>query len=458
MNIKKNEKKFNLTKIAAVTLSAVLMLGCDDLELKTTSSDSDSSAGSSTDSGSGNVAANLYAAISDTSDTASGSLRYTLADDAQPDLTSGALSVDVTYPTGQDQDFSIGLYDASGSTSNMVADIILKSDGRIQTRIAGSGTTLAGFTHTPGTETNFIVTWDATTAEYTVKMDDVEIFSGEFNNTAATAVASFAAKLASNTKIAAQVSSIDNIKIYSDTAMNTLVFEDDFEDFTLNDDLVGGAAAYYSGNEAVVGGLESTDNNEQSTVTDDFESYTVGDVISAANTAWSTANIDNGSVAEVSTVKANGGTQSLYLADNDDNKPYAYREFTNSATSGSVSIDVYTPSENTKTTYINIGTGKNNSDRYFEVRLSSSIGYENSADGDVTLTSFSKDAWHTVTIAWTDANLVTVSLDGTEVATAIDQTTLGLDSTTPTQFTMYTGDSASTVNSVYFDNLNSELF
>lgn len=459
-NTKKGQK-MKLTKIAAVTLSAALIFGCDDLELKeTTVADTGTDSGE-TETGS-ETTANLFAAITDTSTDASGSLRYTLADDSQADLATGALSVDVLYPAGQDQDFSIGLYDDSSSTSNMVADIILKSDGRVQTRVVGSGTTLSGVTHTPGTETNFTVTWDATTTTYTAFMDGVEIFSGDFNNTSATAVASFGVKLASNSKVAAETSTVDNIKIYSDTAMTTLVFEDDFEAFTVGDDLVGGAAAFYSGAEAVVGGVESTDDEadtDTSSVTDDFESYTVGDVISTASSDWSTANIDAGSVAEVSEDQANGGTQSLYLADNDDSKPYAYRSFAGTSTAGSVSVDVYTPSDNTKTTYINVGTGKNNADRYFEVRLSSSLGYENSTDGDVTLeTDFSKDNWHTVTIAWTDADLVTVSLDGTEVATDIDQTLLGLSSDTPTQFTVYTGDSSSFVNSAYFDNLDSDLF
>lgn len=278
-NTKKGQK-MKLTKIAAVTLSAALIFGCDDLEFKETTTNDDGSVETDTGTDTGSeTTANLFASITDTSTDTSGNLRYTLADDDQIDLTTGALSVDVLYPTGQDQDFSIGLYDDSSSTSNMVADIILKSDGRIQTRIDGSGTTL-NVTHTPGTETNFTVTWDAATTTYTAFMDDVEIFSGDFNNTDATAVASFGVKLASNTKVAAGTSTVDNIKIYSDTTMSTLVFEDNFEEFILGDDLAGGAAVYYSGAEAVIGGVEASDETDTDTeVTNSTQVAAIADTL-----------------------------------------------------------------------------------------------------------------------------------------------------------------------------------
>lgn len=203
------------------------------------------------------------------------------------------------------------------------------------------------------------------------------------------------------------------------------------------------------------------------TVTDDFESYTAGTLISDASQSWLTANIKDNSdslgttTAEVSTTQSNGGVNSLYLADaHSGSKPFAYREFSAASTSGSVSIDVFTPSTNTKVTYINIGVGKNNSDRYFELRINGDdLEYEaGSSDVDLAENGFTQDAWHTINIAWTSAGMVTVSLDGTAYS-AIDQSTTGLTSTNiPTQFTIYTGDNSGKVNTAYFDNLDSDLF
>ncbi|MGJ8580979.1 MAG: hypothetical protein ACSHWR_01555, partial [Psychromonas sp.] len=368
------------------------------------------------------------------------------------------IDVNVFYSSSETETAYISLFNADTNTSGLVGEVQL-DDGNIKIR-SGESTTVGTFT--TGTWVNVNVTWSVTAGTYTVTVDGTEIGTYDFHNAEATGVDTVGFKIGTNALESSEEFLVDDLTIYSDEAGTTEVFFDDYEDYVV-DELLDGAGDPYNDETqpAIVGGEASddTDETDTSSVTDDFESYTVGDSISDASTDWSTANIDNGSVAEVSETQANGGTQSLYLADLDDSKPYAYRSFSSTGTSGSVSVDVYTPSTNTKTTYINVGTGKNNADRYFEVRLSSSLGYENSTDGDVTLdTSFAKDAWHTVTIAWTEADLVTISLDGTEVATDIDQTTLSLSSDTPTQFTVYTGDSDSTVNSAYFDNVDSDLF
>lgn len=206
------------------------------------------------------VEGNLYASITDTSGGdggTSGFLKYNIVDNttAAVELTKGAFSVDVIYPADQDQDFSIGLFDSSNSTSGQVADIVFKTKGRIATRVAGS-TVDTAVTHIPGETNTIVVTWDAETAQYTAMIGDTEIFSGDFNNTDATGVAYFGFKLASDSKIAADTSTVDNILLYSDTTMETLVFNDDFEDFLVGEELDGNGDVY-SGNEAVVGGIDS---------------------------------------------------------------------------------------------------------------------------------------------------------------------------------------------------------
>lgn len=209
---------------------------------------------------------------------------------------------------------------------------------------------------------------------------------------------------------------------------------------------------------------EPTPDPEPGEVTDDFESYTAGTLISDASSDWKTYNILDDefgtTTAEVSSAKSNGGTQSLFLEDkNSDNKPFATREFAAESAAGSVSIDAYFPSTNTKSTYINVGVGKNNSDRYFELNQSGTqLKYENGAS-DVKIADIVQDQWYTVTLAWTAEGKVTVSLDGQVVASDIDQASTGLSSANiPSQLTLYTGDNSSVVNTAYFDNLDSDLF
>lgn len=216
------------------------------------------------------------------------------------------------------------------------------------------------------------------------------------------------------------------------------------------------------------GGEPGGETPTEATADVDFDFYSVGQVISDVSDSWATANMKDNSdglgttTAEVSDAQSSSGDNSLFLEDlHSNSKPFAYREFADGpATSGSVTFDVYTPATNTKVTYINVGTSKDNSGRYFEIRLNKDdLEYEDSANGDVDLATdgFAMAAWHTITIAWTVENMVTVTLDDTTYD-AIDQTTLGLEGGTPSQLTIYTGDNSSNVNTAYFDNIASDLF
>lgn len=207
-----------------------------------------------------------------------------------------------------------------------------------------------------------------------------------------------------------------------------------------------------------------TTTGDTTTVTEDFESYAQGATISDANALWQTNHIDTGSVAVTTNAQtADGSSVALLISDKaTDGKPFVYRNFTaGAAASGSVSMDVYVPSSNKKTSYINVGSGTSNSDRYFEVRLSSKIGYESGSDDmsfDNDVSGYTRDAWHSLTIAWA-AGFVTLSVDGIAIATDIDQTTLGLDAAagSPTQLTMYAGDTSNVDTELYIDNVNSTL-
>ena len=379
---------------------------------------------------------------------------------------TGTVSANVMYASDEDQTAYITLYGESASSSYLIADVLMdesyKIDSDVGARLRGDAiyndATLDEFS--ADTWTNISVDWDSVNSEYSVTIGD-ETY-GPFVMQVTDEVEYIAFKIGSKSNITTSSTPLylDDIIVTDGTSE---IFSDDFESYTVGDDLTGTGSYSSSGYGATVSDAEnstSSTTDEDDSVTDDFESYTVGATISDASTDWLTANIDV-SIAKVSDINSADGSNSLYIEDLDtDGKPYAYREFSAAATAGSVSLDVYVPSTNAKTTYINIGDGKNNSDRYFEVRLSSSLGYENSADGDVALdTDYTQDEWHTITIEWTADNLVTLYLDDVAVATDIDQTSLGLTADiVPSQLTIYTGDTTGDANEVYIDNVDSDQF
>ena len=242
-------------------------------------------------------------------------------------------------------------------------------------------------------------------------------------------------------------------------------------------DVVSGALTIETG---AFGTLTGTDESANTAVTDavttaneaagivigageTFDEYTAGTNISEANPIWVEYNttFTDGlpSTATVSSDFASSGSNSLLIQDLDStNKPYVTREFSaGAATSGSISFDVYIPSSNEKTTYINVGTGKNNSDRYFELRLSGSGKVEaESGDSDKEIGAITNDNWNRLTLAW-DGDSITITINNDEVTMTQSETGL-TSSNIPSQLTLYTGDTSGDANKAYFDNIDSDLF
>lgn len=222
-----------------------------------------------------------------------------------------------------------------------------------------------------------------------------------------------------------------------------------------------------SSNAAVKSAVEAANNDAGIVVgvTDNFDDYTVGTNISEANPAWGENNTlgdtkDTGpSLAVVSSDQAKSGENSLLLHDTDSsNKPYATREFVNGpSTSGNISFDVFIPSSNIKTTYINVGSGKNNADRYFELRISGSGKVEaETGDTDKEIGAIESDTWASLDLAW-DGDKITVTINGETVEMTQEETGLS-SANTPSQLTLYTGDTTGNDNKAYFDNIDSNLF
>lgn len=210
--------------------------------------------------------------------------------------------------------------------------------------------------------------------------------------------------------------------------------------------------------------ITSTKESTGETGTVDFDNFTAGTQIDMASGNWSVEKVDGSTMlAEVSSTMAKSAPNSLYIIDNSpSNKPYALLKFADGpAPTGSLSFSVYIPGTNAKTVYVNFGVGKNNSDRYFELRLNGSgkVEYESGSD-DPDIANISTDEWHTFTADWANGAF-SISIDGSPLA---DATNVSVESTglsasnIPTTITFYVGDTNSTGTHCYIDDMQSNLF
>ncbi|GAD79794.1 hypothetical protein [Vibrio ezurae] len=478
--------------VIAVAVSSVLLFGCDfdvSPESSAAGAGNGSTGGGVVVPDPGHSVANKLVQITDTSTTDTGELRLKLADGstdaAVSSIAKGKLTVDLTYinddpnqvDDGDGNNAYITLFGGDGtSNSNLVGEIAFNTNadsGDVYYRTDQgkpdlSSASVASFT--PGEKLAVEMTWGD--GEYTLTLNGTKV--GTYPCSAEKGpVQVIALKMGDNSHTTPYKLLVDNFKVFNVTdAGDETVFTDDFEGHIVGQDL--SANPYNSNsNEAVVIGEGDSDNGATDggntggatgSLADDFESYTVGTLISKASTAWTTNNIvadaTGTTTAEVSNVVANGGSQSLMLKDGSNTtKPFAIREFKAAAPSGSVSIDAYFSSANTKSTYINVGVGKANADRYFELKQTSNkLEYE-AGDTDVKIADITPDTWYTVNLSWTQDGTFSVSLNGQVVKSGIKQSTTGLGAgNIPTQLTLYTGDNSSNVNTAYFDNLKSDLF
>lgn len=262
----------------------------------------------------------------------------------------------------------------------------------------------------------------------------------------------------------------DNLKIYSGTeAENELIFEDDFDNYGVGDDLT--ASRYNRAIDVMVlgtgednGGDTPPGDTNPGDITDDFDSYTVGTQIDVANSAYKLKGVDGTEVqAVVSDAQAKSGSNSLMLVDNSaSTKGVVGREFKDgAANSGSVSSSVFI-ADYVKSSYLYLGTdtGSSSSKRFSEVVFGSSeISLRITDPNDPTknilepLTKYSKNTWVDVKVSWNGDN-VTVNIDGVDYSGYKAE----IPANVPTAFALYNGDNSSVGTKTYFDNLHSDLF
>jgi len=454
------------TKLAlAVSLATLLATGCgssDGPQTVVTDPNTGTPTDPTTPTEPTEPVANLYAAINNVEAGTSGQLKFPL----ENELTKGQVDVSVFYAATETETVYLTLHNVDGSSTTSVGEVQL-DEGKVKVRTEGA-TASTDATFTAGAWINVNVTWDVDAGSFTAVVDGTEVGTFPLNNADAISVANVAFKIGSNAVTDSTDLLVDNFNIYSDIEGTTSVHTDDFEDYIVDEELDGAGDPYTSSYSAIVAGIEDDGSvpTDPTVVSEDFEGYTVGTDIGEAN-GWSSHNTDGTTlIAAVSSEQSFNGSNSLYLLDGSvDNKPFAAKAFTAGATdTGSVTFNAFIPSTNNKTSYFHIGAGKNNSDRFFELRVSASgvVEYEAGAD-DVAIGSVENDVWAEYSLAWAPTEdgadtAVTVSLNGVATGTYLQSTT-GLEVTSiPSQLTIYTGDTGGDNNAVYIDDVDSDLF
>ncbi len=416
----KKGQKMQLTKIAAVTLSAALIFGCDDLEFKETTSTDTDSGSEETDTGDTSTDTGQYAVITNMEADSSGQLRYDVAEVEGAELTEGQLDVDVFYSSSETETTYISLFNADTNTSGLIGEVQL-DEGNIKVR-SGDATTVSTFT--TGTWVNVNVTWDVATGTYTVSIDGSEIGTYDFHNPDATGVDTIGFKVANNAATDSEEFLVDNIAIYSDAAGTTEVFSDDFESYVFDEILDGAGDPYNDETQpAIVGGETAEEETDTETeVTDSTQVAAIADTLTS----------DTGELRySISSAIAVGQVNISFLYDEDETETAALTVFSTG------------------------GTSTSSSEHIADLQLDSgTISLRNQGD----ISTFTPGEWVDLQINWstdgTQSAEVTVTVNDEEIGTYINTySTDGNDDTGAKDIQIrYAGSSATTEFVLYADD------
>ncbi|MDN2663484.1 hypothetical protein OW492_08850 [Psychromonas sp. 14N.309.X.WAT.B.A12] len=414
----KNGQKMKLTKIAAVTLSAALIFGCDDLEFKeSTSSTGETDSGSETDTGSETTDTGQYSILTNVEAGSSGQMRYDVAAVEGAELTEGQVDVNVFYSSSETETAYISLFNADTNTAGLVGEVQL-DDGNIKIR-SGDSTTVGTFT--TGTWVNVNVTWSVTAGTYTVTVDGTEIGTYDFHNSTATGVDTVGFKIGNNALTDSEEFLVDDFTIYSDEAGTTEVFFDDYEDYVV-DELLDGAGDPYNDETqpAIVGGEASDDTDDSdSTETD--------------------------------------STQVAAIADTDTSDTGELRyKLSDTLATGQVNVSILYDAEEDLSAYVTVFSdgGTSTSNQIADLKLDDGNISLRNIEG--TLTTFTPGEWVDVQINW-----VTDGTGEADVTFSIDDTQIG-DTYSITYDTdeeaTFVGTGAEVVSVRYVDNSGTTVY
>jgi hypothetical protein len=152
-----------------------------------------------------------------------------------------------TPDVSEDNTAYISIYGGSASSSNLTGEIVFAKDGKVKYRDANKDQqTIDGLTYADDTDINVVIDWTAT--GYSLSIDGGTTFFGPYVaiNTG-TATETYQIRIGSSSKESAKELLADDIVIAD--ATDTTVLSDDFESYAVGDDL---STIYSSSAEATV--------------------------------------------------------------------------------------------------------------------------------------------------------------------------------------------------------------
>ncbi|AWB68628.1 hypothetical protein C2869_20500 [Saccharobesus litoralis] len=197
---------------------------------------------------SGGSTANKAAKISDTMSDDAGELRYKF----DQDYAQGKLTARVRKPENPEgKDAYVTIFNSSTSTSNALVDLRIHNDS-FEIRDKGDITVTTAFTADAWIDVE--MTWDSSTTPATITVtingETITGFASASSNGEGF-MRTIAFKLGDNGSTLTSSYYVDDIKVYSDLAGTTEIFSDDFEGYTLGD-VLGTEHGYNSATNEVV--------------------------------------------------------------------------------------------------------------------------------------------------------------------------------------------------------------
>lgn len=440
------------------------------------------------------VPADQIAKVTDTVDNDNGEIYYQLKESLEGDavgLTTGKISFSILYDADETETAYISLYEAEGSTSTVIGELTL-NEGKFGLR---QNTFLEGTTpskankdtstvdedaidapdFTPGEWVDVELAWDTSSTTdigtYTVMIDGTSYgpFDSQFP-TPGVLVESISIRLSSKSAIAPDAIYVNDLKIYSDVEGTALIFEDDFEGYTVGDQLDGSNDSSPYGSrtfeaEVVVYGAETGTEEPGDSVNTEVFSSTAADV--TPGTAG------NKIVEIMDTTDGDAGELRFKLSsDNMIVKGRLEATFMKSAAAEC------TDGGNVKDAYIGVhGTPSSTYEAIVDLRIDGSdydTDYairKNNVTGDKTVDisapTFTADTWTDVEITWdatsadaTTNPVVSVSIDGTAVADPWNSYSEALGGFTKgaQYFTFRLGDTSATMANCMFKVDNIKIY
>ena len=399
----------------------------------------------------GGSAVNNVVKVTDTVDDDNGEVYYQLKESLADDvlgLTSGMISLSILYGELETETAYISLYESEGSTSTVIGELSLNEGAFALRENTFDADTTPSKANSASSSTNedlidapdftagewidVAMSWDTTSATggtYTVVIDGTTYgpFVSQFP-VQNTLVESISVRLSSKSAIAPDAIYVDNLKIYSDAAGTTEIFNDDFEGYTAGDEL-------------------DTDLNSDSP----YGSRTFeAEIVDFNNLDGGTGdNGDSGDLQAGDVAPGTAGNKVALIQDEmDDDAGELRYKLTSSNTTSMISNGRLTVSFK-KSDAASCTVGDAVKDAYISVYNSSTSSYnalvdlriagsdydtdyairKNNVDGDKTVdiatsvAAFTADTWTNVEITWDAANAtsdvgpeITVAINGVDVA------------------------------------------